>query len=182
MVWYFDDEKIFKRHPSGQREDMIAPPEYMDRYTIIVGHSSNGDPTTVLVSCHSDKSEYGRNIALITESKPYSLTSLPERVHSAVVFHTSKHVYVVGGLRYNDLGLTVRLKQGFNRLCIKTKEWDICPPLLKKVSGSLQLVHKGKLYVLGRYLDCGSGSKMMQRYDIEKSEWCMLSDIPHAVH
>ena len=89
LLWYFDDEKIFKRHPNGQREDMIEPPEYMDRYTIIVGHSSNGDPTTVQVSCHSDKSEYGRNIALITESKPYSLTSLPERVHSAVVFHMS---------------------------------------------------------------------------------------------
>ena len=177
------DEMFFKRYPNRQREVMIKPPEWMDLHTRI-GFSSNGDPTTVLVSCHWDKPEYGRKIALVTESKPYSLTSLPdlpERVHFAVVFHTGKHVYVVGGLRYNDQGAQYRSNK-VDRLCLQTKEWDSCPTLLKKVYGSLKLVHQGKLYVLGCYLGRLRGSKKMQRYDIEKSEWCMLSDIPHGVH
>ena len=183
LTLFFDDKKIFKRHPNGQREEIIELPEWTDLYTN-EGFSSNGDLTVVLVSCHSDKPEYGRKIALMTMSKPYSLISLPdlpERVHSAVVFHTGKHVYIVGGLRYNNRGIQY-VSNKVDRLCIKTKEWDSCPPLLKKVSGSLQLVHQGKLYVLGHYLLYGRASKKMQRYDIEKSEWCMLSDIPHGVH
>ena len=159
LIWFFEDEKFFKRHPNGQREDMIEPPKWMDRHTI-VSHSSNGDPTMVLVSCHSDKSEHGRKIALVTERKPYSLTSLPdlpERVNSAVVFHTGKHVYVVGGLRYNDLGVQY-VSNKVDRLCIKTKEWDSCAPLLKKslwitqLSASKKVVRRGVLLGLSPWL------------------------------
>ena len=175
LVWYFDDEKIFKRHSNGQLEDMLEQPEWRDGYTSF-GFSSDGEITAILVSCHSDKPEHGRKVALVTQKKPYSLTSLPdlpERVHFAVVFHTGKHVYVVGGLRYNDQGAQY-ISNKVDRLCLQTKEWDSCPSLLEKVLSTLKLVHQGKLYVLG--------SKKMQRYNIEKSEWCMLSDIPHSVN
>ena len=170
LVWY-SEENIFKR------EDIIESPEWLDEYTGL-GFSSNGHRTVVLVSCHSDKPQHGRKIALVTQKKPYSLTSLPdlpERAHFAVVYYTSKHVYVIGGLRYNDWGVRYTSNK-VDLLCLPTKKWNSCPTLLKKVYRSLKLGHQGKLCVLGCYLGCDRGSKKMQRYDIEKSEWCMLSD------
>ena len=175
---YVNKEKMICEISNGESRPLIAAPDWVDEGTSLCTRGS----TILLVSAHPHKSEYGRNMMLVSLSEPcYSKTlpDLPERIHAAGVVNTGTHIYVMGGLRYVD-GREHSSKT-VDRLCLMSNEWKTCPPLLGDVVQPVTLLNNQYLFVMGSYLNEENNSHKVQRYNIETSEWTFIKDLPFGV-
>ena len=176
---YVSKKRIVCEIFDGESRSLIAAPDWVDQQTSLCTRGS----TILFVSTHSDKTEYGRNMMLVSISEPCyvkSLPDLPELIHGAGVVNTGTHIYVMGGLRYIDG--TISRSKIVNRLCLMNNEWEICPPLLEDVGYPVTLLHNEYLFVMGSFLGNENYTQKVQRYNIETSEWKFIKELPFGVH
>ena len=171
---YINKEKMICEIYDGESRSLIAAPDWVDHVTSMCTRGS----TILFVSAREDKPENGKNMMLVSLSKPCYSTILPERTHGAGVVNIGTHIYVMGGLRYVD-GTQYRSKT-VDRLCLMSNKWETCPPLLEAVVVPVTLLHNQYLSVMGSYSHHGNYTKV-QRYNIETSEWTFIKDLPFGV-
>ena len=175
---YVNKKRMICKFSDRESRLLIAAPDWVDHVTSLYTHGS----TILFVSAKEDKPEYGRNIMLVSLSEPCYvkfLPDLPERIHGAGVVNTGTHIYVMGGLRFED-GKRRRSKT-VDRLCLMSNEWETCPPLIEDVLQPVTLLYNQYLFVMGSYLDEENNSHKVQRYNIETLEWTSIKDIPLGV-
>ena len=174
---YANNKNIICEIFDGETRPLIAAPDWVDHGTSLYTRGS----TILMVSADESKPGYGRNIMLVSLSKPCfskTLPDLPERTHGAGVVNTGTHIYIMGGLRYVDG--TRRRSKTVDRLCLMSNKWETCPPLLEDVVQPVTLLHNQYLFVMGSYLQQENSTKV-QRYNIETSEWIFIKDLPFGV-
>ena len=176
---YVNNKKMISEISEGESRPIVAAPDWIDHITSLYARGS----TILFVSAKENKPDYGENMMLVSLSVPcYSkiLPDLPERTHGAGVVNTGTHIYVMGGWRYAD-GTGYRSK-AVDRLCLMSKEWETCPPLLNDVLLPVTLLHNQYLFVIGSYLGEDNYSDKVQRYNLETSEWIFMKDLPFDVY
>ena len=175
---YINKKKMICEFVGRKRRPLIAAPDWVDIGTSLYTRGS----TILFVSAFTDKPQYARNMALVSLSVPYyvkTLPNLPEHIHCPGVVNTGTHIYIMGGLRYED-GTRHRSKT-VDRLCMMSNDWEACPPLLEAVAQPVTLLHNQYLFVMGSYFVEEYYSNKVQRYNIETSEWTFISDLPFGV-
>ena len=175
---YINNKNMICEMSDGESRPLIAAPDWVDYATSLCTRGS----TILFVSADTDKREYARKMMLVSLSEPCyvkTLPTLPERTHCPGVVNTGTHIYVMGGLRYED-GTRYRSKT-VDRLCLMSNEWENCPPLLEAVVQPVILLHNQYLFVMGSSLDQENNSHKVQRYNLETSEWTFLKDLPFSV-
>ena len=175
---YLNKNKFIREICDGGRGPLIAAPGWIDHVTSLYARGS----TILFVSSSFTNPQYGKNMVLVSLSEQCSvktLPDLPELIHAAGVVNTGTHIYVMGGLRYED-GTRYRSKK-VHRLCLISDEWETCPPLLEDVVQPVTLLHNESLFVMGSYLKQG-GSVKVQRFNIESSAWTLIKDLPFGLY
>ena len=175
---YINNNNMICEFSDGETLPLIAAPNWVDIVTSLCTRGS----TILFVSAKEGKSEYGRNIMLVSLSEPCyvkTLSDLPELIHAAGVVNTGTHIYVMGGLRY--VAGTRHRSKTVDRLCLMNNEWETCPPLLEAVIQPVTLLHNQYLFVMGSYSKQRDYTKV-QRYNSETSEWTFIKDLPFGVH
>ena len=175
---YVNDKNMICEISDGETRPLVGAPDWIDSFTSLCTRGS----TILFVSAHTDTPEYSRNMMLVSLSEPCykkTLLDLPERIFFAGVVNTGTHIYVIGGVRYED-GRAYR-SETVDSLCLMSNEWQTCPSLLEAVALPVTLLHKQYLFVMGSFLKDGNVTKV-QRYNIETSDWTFIKNLPFGVN
>ena len=171
---YISGNKI-KRCFGDRVENVISPGDWVN-YLATAGASGG---KMVVMSGHVVTKKYKNKTVMVKTTKPYSVQSLPDMpaaIRCPGVIMTETHFYVMGGWQYSKYIYFPYKSVVMSRFCLKSNQWESCPPMLKSAIAPIAFLHDTYLYVIG-----GNSFSRAQRYHLKSEEWSLMKDLPHYV-